>query len=243
MWRQLAVMGATSLLLVPAVAAPSLTPHSARYKVKISVLGGQLDTRLEATNDGFLATHAIKPTGMSRMLSRGQVRESSEFLIASDGIRAASYAARDTLSRDKSNVAIHFDWDSGKATGTVDGEDVESILESIAHDRVSIQYQLMLDLLNEKTSAQYTMFEVDRLRTVNVQSIGRRTIKVPAGEYDAVGIQHQAEGSKRVTTLWCVEELGFLPIVIEQHRKQELRVRASLVSYKEIDSAAATSAQ
>ncbi|MDH3752084.1 MAG: hypothetical protein OEU40_15990, partial [Gammaproteobacteria bacterium] len=54
---------------------------------------------------------------------------------------------------------------------------------------------------------------------------------VPAGEYEAVGIQHQAEGSKRVTTLWCVEELDYLPVIIEQHRKGKLRVRAVLNKY------------
>jgi hypothetical protein len=32
--------------------------------------------------------------------------------------------------------------------------------------------------------------------------------------------------------LWCVEELGFLPVLIEQHRKGKLRVRASLRKYE-----------
>ncbi|MCH8944992.1 MAG: hypothetical protein IH910_09435 [Proteobacteria bacterium] len=52
-----------------------------------------------------------------------------------------------------------------------------------------------------------------------------------AGSYEAVGIQHQAEGSSRITTLWCVEELGYLPVVIEQHRKGKLKFRASLQKY------------
>ena len=44
-----------------------------------------------------------------------------------------------------------------------------------------------------------------------------REIRVPAGEFTAVGVQHQAEGSSRVTTLWCVEELDFLPVLPRQH--------------------------
>ena len=52
-----------------------------------------------------------------------------------------------------------------------------------------------------------------------------------AGEFNAVGIQHQAENSSRVTTLWCVKELGYLPVVIEQHRKGKLRMRAELSKY------------
>lgn len=231
----LALLIAACLMASAAGAEPALTPHSAKYKLKISVLGGELQTRLEQVDDNLLATHTIKPTGMSRMISRGLIRESSEFAVTDDGVQPAKYAARDTLSRDKENVAIEFDWDSGKAAGTVNDEDVESVLESLSHDRVSIQYQLMLDLLKGATSAEYIMFEVDRLRKVSVRDVGHRTIDVPAGQYDAVGIQHQAEGSKRITTLWCVEELGFLPVVIEQHRNEKLRFRASLVSYDPIE--------
>jgi len=86
--------------------------------------------------------------------------------------------------------------------------------------------------LNGVGEAQYTMFEIDRLRNVHVRNIGTKTVKVPAGEYIAVGIQHQSEGSKRVTTLWCAEELGYLPVIIEQHRQGTLKVRATLSTYE-----------
>ena len=54
---------------------------------------------------------------------------------------------------------------------------------------------------------------------------------VASGEFDVIGIQHQAEGSKRQTTLWCAKKLDYLPVVIEQHRKGKLRVRATLRRY------------
>ena len=57
-------------------------------------------------------------------------------------------------------------------------------------------------------------------------------MKVPYGRFEATGIQHQAEGSSRITTLWVVEELGYLPVIIEQHRKGKLQVRAVLTDYQ-----------
>lgn len=216
-----------------AAAAPlQLLPHSATYKIKINVLGGELKTQLVATDDGYVATHEVTPTGMSRMLSRGSIRESSEFHATSDGIRATRYLSTDTLSREHSDVAIEFDWDASEASGTVDGEEFSLAMQALSHDRISIQYQLMYDLLNGVRDAEYTMFEIDRLRAVTVRNIGSRIIKVPAGEFVATGIQHQAEGSKRATTLWCVEELGYLPVVIEQHRLGALKFRATLVKYQ-----------
>ncbi len=64
-----------------------------------------------------------------------------------------------------------------------------------------------------------------------MKTVGNREVRTPAGKFEAVGIQHQAENSSRVTTLWCVPELGYLPAVIEQHRKGKLRMRAQLKKY------------
>ena len=220
------------LLASPAMAENSLTPHSAEYKVKISVLSGRLRTELRATDSGYEATHEIEPTGISRLFARGSISETSNFAVAADGLLPTRYRSSDTLSRDKSRADLRFDWATGKVTGTVDGEAVQSILDDVVHDRVSIQYELMRDLLNGGPSDQYILFDVDRLKTINVRIVGTRQVKVPAGRFDAIGIQHQAENSSRVTTLWCVEELGFLPVLIEQHRKGKLRVRATLRKYE-----------
>lgn len=229
--QYLTILPLLVLSAAPLQAESLLTPHKATYKVKISVLGGQLDTELRQTATGYSATHTIKPTGMSRMFSRGSIVETSQFDSASDGVRPREYVSNDTLSREKEDVTIHFDWDTGEARGTVNGSEVISVIDGLAHDRVSIQYEVMHDLISGDTSARYTMFEIDRLRPVNVQIIGEKTVKVPAGKFQVIGVQHQAEGSKRVTTLWCAEQLGYLPVVIEQHRKGKLKVRATLEDY------------
>ena len=213
-------------------AEEKLTPHTAEYKVKVNVVSGQLRTELASMEDGYVARHTIRPTGLSRVLSRGSIEETSAFVTAVGGVRPRRYFTSDTLSSDKENIDIEFDWSAGEARGTVNGAPVTSVMNAIAHDRVSIQYELMYDLLNDGPSPEYVLFDVDHLKTVMVRNIGRQTIKVPAGSYTAVGIQHQAVNSKRITTLWCAEELGYLPVVIEQHRKGKLRVRATLTRYQ-----------
>ena len=217
-------------------AETALKPHTAEYKVKISVLGGQLKTELRETETGYVATHVVRATGMSRMLGRGLISDRSEFDNAPDGVRPTRFMSRDTLSRDKNTTTIRFDWDSGEARGTVNGEEVSSTMDDLAHDRVSIQYELMFDLLNGEPSAEYILYDVDELKTVNVRNIGTKTVKVPAGSFTAIGIEHQSVGSKRITTLWCVEELDYLPVIIEQHRKGKLRLRATLKNYEPIRS-------
>jgi hypothetical protein len=230
--RKLCVILLLAMWAAPLHAGASLTPHSATYKVKISVLGGLLHTELRETGTGFAATHVIVPTGMSRMFARGKIEETSTFETLETGIKPVEYASKDELSRDKGVVKVSFDWEAGEARGTVNGEEVVSVIDGLAHDRVSIQYEVMQDLLNGEASARYTMFEVDRLRPVNITTLGEKRVEVPAGNFDVIGIQHQAEGSKRITTLWCARELGYLPVIIEQHRKGKLRVRATLMEYE-----------
>ncbi|MDH3748213.1 MAG: DUF3108 domain-containing protein [Gammaproteobacteria bacterium] len=211
--------------------AEDLTPHSAEYKVRISVLSGKLNTRLVKTDSGYEANHRVVPAGMSKMFVRGAIEEISGFEATEDGVLPLRYSSNDTLSRDKTRADVTFDWSTGAISGTVNDEKIESVLEDIAHDRVSIQYELMYDMLNGGASGTYTMFDIDRLKTINVTLIGSKKIKVPAGRFDAVGVQHQTVGSSRTTTLWCVEELDFLPVIIEQHRKGKLKMRAKLTKY------------
>jgi hypothetical protein len=215
----------------PASAGQSLTPYSAEYEVKISVLSGRLTTELRLLADGYEAVHVIEPRGMASLLRNGKISEQSRFTAKADGVRASWYRSEDSLSSDETSAEVTFDWSASELSGTVNDEDVVIALEDVVHDRVAIQYQLMHDLLNGEPNERYVLFDIDEFKTLIVRKVGVRRISTPAGKFTAVGIQHQAENSSRVTTLWCVEELGFLPVVIEQHRKGKLRMRAEIQSY------------
>jgi hypothetical protein len=92
----------------------------------------------------------------------------------------------------------------------------------------------MFDLLNGGARDSYFLQDAEELKPLSITNVGTRAVKVPYGRFDAIGIQHHREGSSRVTTLWCVEELGYLPVVIEQHRKGKLRLRAELSKYSPV---------
>lgn len=212
-----------------------LTPHSAEYRVKISVLSGRLNTSLVRTDSGYEANHRIRPTGLARMVSGGTIEEFSSFESTAQGIVPVRYVSNDSLTSDKTRADVDFDWETNTITGTVNDQPVEVVLEEFAHDRVSTQYQLMSDLMNGGVAERYVLYDIDEIKILNVSVIGEREIRVPAGRFTAIGVRHQAEGSSRVTTLWCVEELDYLPVMIEQHRHGERRMQASLRSYTPIE--------
>ena len=227
---QKVLVAGLSLLLASQALAVELTPHRAEYKVRISVVSGQLNTELRATETGYVATHVVKPTGVSRVITNGQMEVSSEFTTAADGLRPVSYHAIDTIGDDP-EAHITFDWQTNQARGTVGDEDVVLQLDGLSHDAVSIQYDLMYNLMNDKPNATYVLFDVDKMRIANVRNVGEKTVKTKAGNFDVVGIEHQKEGSSRKTILWCAPKLDYLPVVIEQQRKGKVTFRASLTEY------------
>jgi hypothetical protein len=216
----------------PAHAEAALTPHKASYDVKISVLSGTLVSEVTQAGPGYMANTVIKPTGISRMLARGVIQESSYFLPDSDGVLPAQYRSIDTLSSDDAVVSLDFDWREQQVAGVINDEKFESALDDRVHDRISIQYELMHDLQNGGAEDQYWMLDGDELKLLNVNNVGTRKVKVPYGEFEVIGIQHSKQNSSRITTLWCAEELGYLPVIIEQHRKGKLGVRAVLRTYE-----------
>ncbi len=221
---------------IPAFAGSMLTPHVAEYEVRISVLGGKLQTQFEKTEHGYFAESVIEATGMSRIFAGGSIREKSWFSEREGNILPIQYRSADTISKEHDIVDLDFNWNAREVTGLINGDDFQASLDGEVHDRVSLQYGLMYDLMNGGERDRYFLQDAEELKHLSISNVGTKSVTVPFGKFDAVGIQHQREGSSRVTTLWCVEELGYLPVIIEQHRKGKLRLRAVLTKYLPITS-------
>jgi len=218
-----------------ALAEQSIVAHEAFYKVRISVLGGTMRTTVTETENGFAAKSIIKPAGLAKLVMRGSIEERSEFTVGADGIRSAHYDSSDTLSRKDKFMAFDFDWANERVSGRINDQDFAFEFDGELHDRVSIQYELMYNLLNGITSGDYALLDGEKLKQLQISNIGTKTIKTPFGKFEAVGIQHRAMNSSRVSTLWCAEALGYLPVLIEQHRDGKRRVRAVLTHYARLE--------
>ena len=174
--RILTMFAAACAFASTALAGTALTPHKAEYKVKISVVSGQLNTELRKTEDGYVANHVIRPVGMSKLITRGTMDVTSEFSSQPDGVKPVTFRAVDTIRKDP-EVNLSFDWSTNQASGTVGEENVTLQLDGISHDSVSIQYELMHDLMNGGPSEQYVLFDIDKMRVANVTNAGTKTVK------------------------------------------------------------------
>lgn len=253
----------TALVAAPATGA-GLTPHETEYKVRVSGVSGRLTTRLEPRGDGFEATHVLEPRGFASLFASGDVRERARFADLGDGLQPLAYESRNTL-REDSGAELAFDWAERRVTGVHYEEGntqaVDAPLDPSVFDRLTMQYRLMQELADGMTitapagdaavaaddgdgsdpsaRTDYVLFDGEETRPIVMTPVGERDVRTGAGTFATIGVQHQKEGSSRRTVLWLAPELDYLPVVIEQYRKDKLQVRATLQTYQPLETGGA----
>lgn len=231
------VIGACCLMFLAlllnsgAIAQELLTPHEAQYKVRISVLRGEMNSRLELVDGHYQVMSIVKPKGIARLISRGSIEEHSIFSVLDGLVQPSQYSSSDTLAKEGQTVSMHFDWASDVLTGHMGGQPIELSLASGAIDRASLQYALMVDLMHGRVRHEYILQEPDDIKRLEITLEGEKVVEVPYGRLKAIGITHSANSSSRKTTLWCAPSLGYLPVIIEQYKDGKLKGRVELSSY------------
>ncbi len=221
--------------------AAELEPHRAFYDVRIKVFKGSMVTELQAADGAaYTGTSEITPRGFARLASKGTIENQSLFRLTDSGVQPLAFQGSDTISKRKKHANLNFDWDSLRLTGTASqkksGKRIETAvdapMENGLHDAISLQYALMHDLQQDDLKDRYTLADGDQLKTINITRLETTSLRVPYGEFNVVPVQHQVEGSSRVTTFWFARELNFLPVKIEQHRKGKRLMKAELGDYQ-----------
>ena len=208
-----------------------LQPHVAIYDVKISFLSGTLKTELDIVDDQYQARSRITPTGISLIFGQGSILQTSLFGMQNEGIKPIQFTSDDSLTRQKEQVDLSFDWVANEVTGLIGDTKFGTELTLNTYDAVSLQYAFMHDLLNKSIRKTYSLQDGEDLKELNITIKEPQRVSVPLGDFKTVVIQHQSNDSDRITTLWMAAELGFIPIVIEQRRDGKIRFRAELGSY------------
>ncbi len=180
----------------------------------------------------WLAETSLRARGVLSLFAGGTATERSWMAPAGDAFHSLRYQSVDEISRDKHRINADFDWEQGVVTGRFDETHFSHPIEQRLDDRVSLQYALMVALEQGRRPDQLQVLHEDGIRSLDVRYLEPKKIKVPAGTYEAIGISYQRQGSSRMTTMWCAEALGFLPVVIEQTKQGKRRFRARLTSYQ-----------
>jgi hypothetical protein len=142
--------------------------------------------------------------------------------------RPEQYTFFNSGGKKKRNVQLDFDWQNNQVINTINGEPWSMALENGTQDKLLYQLRIMQDLPTTGTSLRYPVADGGKLKYYEIDIIGKERIRTKLGVFDAFRLRH-TKGSRK-TTMWCAEQLGYLPVRIEQQKNDDSPVVATLTS-------------
>jgi Protein of unknown function (DUF3108) len=222
----------SSFLLNAAAAADELKPFEASYTWMWHGLTVAVSTlQLEHKDDTWIYRSKSEPRGIGRMMSERPMQQ-SVLQVTDAGVRPLSYKADDGTSSTKRDADVTFDWDHNHMSGVYEDTKVDMPLPPGIQDDLSVQIALMVELLRGRTPETFSLLSGNSVREYRYSREGEETLTTPAGTVKTLVYRSEKAGSPRVTRFWCAPSLGFIPLRVEQKRKDEIEWTMQVQSLK-----------
>jgi len=201
--------------------APSskLTPFEASYAWSWSGATIAVSNVKLAHQDGdvWIYSSSSEPRGLGHLYPmRPKLR--STLRVTDRGVEPLTFHAEDSGSRDSD---VTFDWAAGHASGVYEGTQVDMPISPGVQDDLSVQIELMVDLLHGRTPDHVSEINKNSVRDYRYLREGEATLATPLGQIATVIYSSQHPGSPRITRFWCAPSMGFLPMKVEQKLHDE----------------------
>ncbi len=219
-----AVLCATLALvaLERSASADELKPFTASYTwIWHGLTVAESKLQLQQKEDTWVYQSHSEPRGIGRMMSERPVQR-SVLRITAAGVQPLSYQADDGTPSTKRDADVTFDWKAGRVTGVYEDKPVDMSLSPGIQDDLSIQIALMLALLRGHTPEQFSLLDGNSVRQYAYLREREETLQTRIGSIATIVYASRKEGSPRVTRFWCAPSRGFIPMKVEQTRKDEV---------------------
>ena len=228
----LALTLAISSLTSNAVRADELKPFEASYRwiwhgmtVAVSTL------HLEHQGDQWIYHSKSEPRGLGRMFSERPVQE-SVLKVGEDGVRPLSYKADDGTPSTKRDADVQFDWEHKRVTGVYEDNKVDMPIPPGIQDDLSVPIALMVELLRGHTPDKFVLLSGNSVREYRYSRDGEEKLQPPVGTVLTVIYRAEKQNSPRVTRFWCAPSLGYIPLRVQQKRKDDVEWTMEVQSVK-----------
>jgi hypothetical protein len=227
---RLRALCALSLLLVTVcIAHPEdgvLAPFSAHYLADwkgISVGTSDITLKPDSTPGHYIYTWTITARGIFRIAYSDDLVQTSWLSVHDDAARPEKYRGKEGSK----TVELDFDWNAMHAAGVSETKPVDIKLKPGTQDVMSIQVQVMLDLMRDNLPKVFHIIDKDQLKDFDYTNEGPAKIKTAIGELDTIVVTSQRAGNNRILRMWFAPSLGYAPVQAERSRdgKVEIAVR------------------
>ena len=230
----------------PALRAKDIAPFDVFYDVGNNLItAGSARLTLSRNGDDWFYTLSTKPTGVFKLTGKGRIRETSVLRIVplddagEEGavrLEPRRYAYRQDGEARRAVDAV-FDWDKRTLTWRYRGErgtekladpSVEPVL-----DRLSVTLTVMNLLRRGFDEIELEVFDSGELKTMRFVNEGRETLDTEMGKVETIRVRgRNADGGSRSTKTWFAPSLDYVPVRLEQHKRDELVARMNLLKLR-----------
>ena len=201
---------ASLALSASAAAQPALPARvEIEYELKRngSVMADVVD-RLEHANGSYQLSEHWKGKGIYAVM--GKAKRTSAGMLTADGPRPTEYVD-ERSGRDTQRVS--FDWKANTVTRRYKGDTRTEGVPLDTQDRLS--FLLALTFASSKSGpVSFHIADGRGMSRHTYQVSGRERVATPAGEFDAIKVTRDSEGSSEVAELWFAADRGHLPVRI-----------------------------
>ena len=196
--------------------ADSVENFDATYRIKRAGLTlGSTRLSYRSTPDGRYTYNSTSGVGgFLSWLRKEHVRESSHGIMSAGRIRPDEYNFHRTGDRGNRVARVSFDWHNNRAVNTVDGKAWRMDIQPGTLDKLVVQIAIMQQLGTGPSDLEFSIADGGRPKRYSISIHGEETVDVPAGEFDTIMIEQQAENMQRRTILWAAPSLDYLPVKI-----------------------------
>lgn len=230
MWtaiRNNMMIGLIGLALATPAGAAVLQPFTATYQASHGWIGlGEATFQLERTADDCWRWHGVaNPSGLAALFI-GQVKDSSKFCVAEDGILLAQHFNYYEEGDAEDSYTLSFDW----STGTVQynhGEPfavprgaIDPFLIQIAARRWLEQADNPADL----PAREFTIVDEHEIKQYRLAVSPGKRIKTEAGTFDTLRVARVDEGDEQLV-FWVAPRLDYLPVKVEHRQDGDTQIQ------------------
>jgi hypothetical protein len=197
----------------------SVQPFTAVYQLEWhGITAGYSTVTLSQPTPGtYLYSSVNRARGIVRLVFPDAITEKSTFRMKEGHVEPLTYQEQNP-GKDR-NVSLAFDWVAGRAKGDAMGKSVDAPLAPGTQDPLSVQVELMRDLLAGQAPAHFLLFDHDQAKQYQYTREGTQSVETPLGRFDTVIYRSDRPDSDRVMRLWLAPSLGYLPVQAVRRRK------------------------
>lgn len=154
-----------------------------------------------------------KPIGYARWFTDNTLLEKSEWIYHEGEMRPLKYLYDRDGSKKQRHVELSFDWENMRVTNTINNDPWSMEIVDGTLDKLLYHLAVMYDLERGDDSLSYQVADGGKLKSYEFNKLGEETVNTSHGEFRTVKLERPGS---RDTTLWCAEELYYLPVRLMQ---------------------------